>query len=808
MSENFQKIIDRVKAGNHTQEDVLAIVSEFSAGKLVLASGSGAVAIGGDAANALIVTGNQNVIGDHNNIFYIYGAESAIVQSVIDRYSAIDNTFQRRFPPSASSEVDWDWGMKLLKQKQLPDIRKRLTDTLGRDRVLMDVSIEERQNWVNRFPLAADRTLQIDGRDCGTLDANKMLIETFGRDDIEGKLLILGAPGAGKTTTLLSLAEQLVEGAISQRGTVIPVIFELSTWRNDNQSIQSWLIEQLYDLHGGNRKSKLYEKWLERQVLLPLMDGLDELGLERQKKCTEKLNEFAEHYPQLVVCCRVKEFEAVDIKLRNLRGAVCLQSLSDSQIQDYLDTLKRSELWEAIQTTPSLQSMLEPTTEGDPGLLRVPLFVKLVADVYDPQQPISSKADLLDKYIDRQLSFDKREIDRGNKQKDERWAYKTVKLEPDWKKTRKNLNWLARDLQVNNKVEFLIEHLQPSSIDPIWMEPLRLQQRYHLIFGIIFLLITGLISGLISGLNIGLITVLMIGLMIGLIIGLIFKPMMIGQMMIVLISILKIGQMIGMNIELMNIRLISDPMISTIMMIGLMIGLIIGSIFGWIDILSKIEPVEAFKISISSSARQELLVSLRSGLISRPISMLIRCSIMGLIMGLIIGLISAVISREIIGLMFGLISGLMFGLLMFCLIISLYIGLNIVPQIFRLINGLRQELKLRSCPNQGIWKSLHNQFLITTIFFIPIILLFIPFFWLQYWQIGLFIALFFGFAVGGGKACLQHLSLRIVLWQSGLPWNFACFLNYCVERRLLLRVGGSYRFLHRELLDHFAQSSR
>jgi Effector-associated domain 10/NACHT domain len=460
MSENLQKIIDRVKAGTHTPEDIRAIVSESSGGKLVLASGSGSVAIGGDASNAPIVTGKQNIIGDRNTVIYIYGTDSEVIQSVVDRHSAIDNTFQKLFPPSALSEVDWEWGMKLLKQKQLPEIRKRLTDTLGRDRILMDVSIEEQQNWVNRSPLAADRTLQINGEDCGTLDANKMLIETFGRDDIEGKLLILGAPGAGKTTALLSLAEQLVEGAISQRGTVIPVIFELSTWRNDNQSIESWLIEQLYDLHGGNRKSKLYEQWIERQVLLPLLDGLDELGLERQKKCTEKLNEFAEHYPQLVVCCRVKEFETVDIKLRNLRGAVCLQSLSDSQIQDYLGSLKRPELWGAIQTTRSLQAMLEPTIEGDPGLLRVPLFVKLVADVYDPQQPISSKTDLLDKYIDRQLSLDKREIDRRKELDKSKWAYKTAKLEPDWKKTRSHLKWIAGNLQANNQVEFSIEHLQ------------------------------------------------------------------------------------------------------------------------------------------------------------------------------------------------------------------------------------------------------------------------------------------------------------------------------------------------------------
>jgi predicted NACHT family NTPase len=122
---------------------------------------------------------------------------------------------------------------------------------------------------------------------------NTPLIETFNRDYIAGKLLILGAPGAGKTTALLSLAEQLVCEALEKPKTVIPILFELSTWRDDNQSIHDWLVEQLYDLFGGERKYKRYETWLEQQVLLPLMDGLDELGLERQKKCTIKLKQFS-----------------------------------------------------------------------------------------------------------------------------------------------------------------------------------------------------------------------------------------------------------------------------------------------------------------------------------------------------------------------------------------------------------------------------------------------------------------------------------------------------------------------------------
>jgi Effector-associated domain 10/NACHT domain len=759
MSDNqdINAIFDRIANRNATDRDIQTLRQS--------------VVIGGNAQGATIVTGDDNILGNNNTVQIgkyniniaegsnikvgdtIYqGADAETVRAmlleVLTDKIVIDSTFSRLFGKSESSGVDWDWGMKLLKQKQLPEIRKRLTDTLGRDRILMDVSIEEQQNWVNRSPLAADRTLQINGKDCGTLDANKMLIEIFGRDDIEGKLLILGAPGAGKTTALLSLAEQLVEGAISQPRTVIPVLFELSTWQNDNQSIQDWLIDRLYDLHGGNRKSKLYEQWLERQVLLPLLDGLDELGLERQKKCTEKLNEFAEHYPQLVVCCRVKEFEAADIRLR---GAVCLQSLSDSQIQHYLSSLNRPELWEAIQTTPSLQAMLEMTTEGDPGLLRVPLFVKLVADVYDRQQPISGKADLLDRYIDRQLSFDKRQIDRRKGLDDYSWAYQTVKLEPDWKKTRSNLSWLARNLQVNNQVEFLIEHLQPS-----WINYALWKHFYPPLYIFIFPLSGGLIFGLIFGMfanSLKIADVLSIG----------FCYAMID---------FKIESDYEMSLEVKyEQNLVRDLQ-----------SFYDGDVFGSL----LIKPVEAVQLSMSKAVWQEIFKNFKLNHYE------------------LYDWLTA-------GLVFGLASKLM-GRMSMEFAIGLAIGLPVLGLVYlsivALTSGLKQELKVRSRPNQGIWNSLQSQIWITTIIFTLVTSIGVAFSFLGAWVFALFISLRIGFSTGGGRACSQHLALRIILWKEGLPWNFARFLNYCVERRLLLRVGGSYRFLHRELLDHFAQLSK
>lgn len=709
---DLDAIFDRIAQQTYTEEDIQTLRQSFRA-----LEGQDTIQIGKNIIN--IAEGRGLHIGD--KIYQSTDAETirAILLEMLADKDLIDKTFQRLFPPSVSSSVDWYWGMNLL-QQQLPEIRKRLTETLGRDRISIDISIQERQHWVNRSPLAAARTLQVNGRDCGTLDANETLIETFGRDDIEKKLLILGALGAGKTTELVSLAEQLVDGAISQPRTLIPVIFELSTWRNDNQSIQSWLIEQLYDLYPRDRKSNIYEKWLEHQVLLPLLDGLDELGLERQKKCTQKLNEFAKHYPHLVICCRNKDFEAADIKLPNLRGAVCLQSLSDSQIQHYLNCIDRSDVWEAIRTNPFLQALMANTLEGDPGLLRLPLFVKFFADVYDPQQPINDKEDLLDKYIDRQLSFGKREFERHNGLNKRKWAYRKVKLEPDQKIVRICLKWLAENLRDRNSIEFAIERIQPS-----WLST-KIKEKYFFVYYRVSRLTLSLI----------------ICLAAGMLAGFSFQHLLIFLVicMIFVLYILKAKQNIPQ--------------------------------------FEKIDTFEDFQIPEISKVTKGLKFVL--------------CLV------LYLSLFTGFLHGLTVGFFNGLIIGLIAGMLI------------LVPLlIFVLVDVVKSDLepKKQLRPNQGIWRSLIYSIsvIIITIFSLLVLSCINPSL-RQYWIFGLEIALIVGFMTGG-KAFLQHWCLRYVLWRSGLPWDFARFLDYCYERKLLLRIGGRYRFFHRELLDHFAKSN-
>ena len=664
--------------------------------------------------------------------------------------------------------IDWKWAGGVLHEQQA-EVRNRLKYVL-RDCAPMNVQLSEQPDRVNLPALESERRLMIAGQDSELIDPGQLMIEVFGREDIVGKLLILGTPGAGKTTVLLSLAEQLLVGAIASPQTCIPIIFELSTWKNDNQPIQDWLIEQLYDLYGGDRKLRRYEQWLEKQVLLPLLDGLDELGMERQQKCMAKLNEFTRQYRQVVVCCRSKEFEESGIRLGNLRGAVALEPLSDRQIQTYLQQVEREGLWQQIQKTPEMQQMLEPNN-GEAGLLRVPLFVSLAAAIYDQNQPFRTKGELLERYVDRQLRFDMRMSDRRKELERRRWAYATVEKEPTVKVSQQHLGWLAQRLNKSNQVNFVIEKMQPS-----WLEQSQHQKMYQLLValgvGFGYAGTVSLSFGLIGGLWVGLIYGLNKGLIIGLI-GLIFG---------LLVSAVVSG-----------------------LTYGLVIGLIFGFTFTLFSKLNDIEPVESFRISILNVRRQIIMGIFKAEFIF--------WFIFWFIAGIIYGLFSGVPGALLNGLLFGLVVGLIFGSTL-----GLVFGL-----VGGLIRWLKQELKIRSQPNQGIWNSFRNLCFSNVVISLGVSCIVWVITLLEVKKgklpedlfttsgevlltivicLSMLVLLFQSI---GGSAFVQHFCLRFVLARSGaFPFFCVPFLNYCTERRLLQRIGGRYRFIHRELLEHFA----
>ncbi len=581
--------------------------------------------------------------------------------------------------------------INLLMQQQLSQVNR--SDQQKR------ISLEEieKKQAESNFILRLGHYLKRNGAST-ELDPQESIFETFKRKDVGEKLLLLGAPGSGKTTTLLKLAEALVEEALQDGQQRIPVIFELSTWKDDKQSIHDWLIEQLKLNY--NIDPKTGAQWLKSTHLLPLLDGLDELGLKRQALCVERINEFVKGlpYPHAVVCCRSEEYAEGRVWLGALRGAVCLEPLRDEQIRRYFcEQLEQPEIWQAIQQQSGLKALLEPSVNRDVGILRIPLFLTILSVAYEQETLIESDRHLFDAYIHRRLRLNTRKAEREQFRRD--WAYKAVDKEPDEEECRRYLIWMARKLNSENLVELLIERMQPR-----WLAT-RLQKS---VYRLIVCLIGGLIFSLIFG--------VIFGLMGGLVFGL------------------------------------------------------IGILTGNPD--NNISPVESFKFSMPTEVLQEIGD------------------------GLIVGLIVSLAVSLVVGLIEGALGGLIFGV------------------IGTLIFSLKADFQIREKPNQGMWAAAFNIPLISIISYPGALVVF----YLPDWALNrnpsivassieaIKLALWFGISLGGGSVLAQHLTLRSILtFADKTPWNYARFLNYCAERRLLQRIGGRYRFIHRELLDHFAE---
>jgi len=171
------------------------------------------------------------------------------------------------------------------------------------------------------------------------------------------RLLILGAPGSGKTITLYELCQSLLPKAENDPREPVPVVLNLSTWAQKQGRLEDWLIEEM------SRHYRLSKKvtpiWLDADHLYLLLDGLDEVRLDARDACIRAINAFGEiHGEGLAVCSRSADYAELSERLA-LSRAVEIQPLDPAKVDEYLtnDRLRLSAVREAIASDDPLREL-------------------------------------------------------------------------------------------------------------------------------------------------------------------------------------------------------------------------------------------------------------------------------------------------------------------------------------------------------------------------------------------------------------------------------------------------------------------
>ncbi|MCB8946312.1 MAG: hypothetical protein H6658_21415, partial [Ardenticatenaceae bacterium] len=250
-------------------------------------------------------------------------------------------------------------------------------------------------------------------------------------------LLILGAPGAGKTVSLVELADYLLAMATEDAVQPIPVILNLSSWAGQQVEIASWAVEEMVAKYQIPRR--MGRNWLKQDRLLLLFDGLDEMQPAYRAACVAALNRFRQEHglADMVVCCRHEAYtEAANDEQLQLNGAVLIRPLTTAQIQEH--------------TPPHLAASLF----ADADLLEMaqtPLTLNMMRSAYNrdgqTSEPMpATMSHLFETYVQRMC---------------QRQAAKTADPLPTTAVS-EHLSWLATQMESHNQSIFLIEQLQPS----------------------------------------------------------------------------------------------------------------------------------------------------------------------------------------------------------------------------------------------------------------------------------------------------------------------------------------------------------
>ncbi|NUT94125.1 MAG: NACHT domain-containing protein, partial [Saccharothrix sp.] len=257
------------------------------------------------------------------------------------------------------------------------------------------------------------------------------LAEVHDRDG----LLLLGEPGAGKTTALLELARVLLDRAAADPAEPVPVVFHLSSWAARHTSLAEWLVDELVKRYGVPRG--VAREWVRVDAVLPLLDGLDEVDPAWREDCTAAINAWrGEHgLSGVVVCARTADYERLRTRLA-LGAAVVLEPLGRKEVLAHLRGRPLAGLRTALRQDPRLLD-----------LLTTPLMLSVYVLAYAGVPADRVRADPLGDYVAAMLARPRSGLTRP-------------RFTPA--QTRRHLSWLASAMDRHHESVFYPDWVQLS----------------------------------------------------------------------------------------------------------------------------------------------------------------------------------------------------------------------------------------------------------------------------------------------------------------------------------------------------------
>lgn len=143
--------------------------------------------------------------------------------------------------------------------------------------------------------------------------------------------MLLGKPGAGKSTFLKYLLFQALDGKAERQR--IPIFVNLKDLSDSKCDLMDYIVEQ-FDICRFPDAAGFVTRILEKGNCILLLDGLDEVRSTKESSITKQISDFSDKFKnnQFVISCRVAAYDYCFEKFTNIE----LADFNEEQIKSFI----------------------------------------------------------------------------------------------------------------------------------------------------------------------------------------------------------------------------------------------------------------------------------------------------------------------------------------------------------------------------------------------------------------------------------------------------------------------------------------
>ncbi|MDM3845093.1 MAG: NACHT domain-containing protein [Aphanizomenon gracile PMC638.10] len=201
-------------------------------------------------------------------------------------------------------------------------------------------------------------------------------------------LMILGQPGAGKSTFLRKIGLETLKGNSGQiQNQYIPVLIELKQFTGNEVNIFNIITNEFLSCQLP-RVEEFTNQLLSQGKLLLLFDGLDEVPSKNFELVIDKIQDFVKKNNQnkFIISCRTAAYRQ---KFNNFKEFI-IADFDDQQIQQFINNWFYSEVDKKLGTAEKCWNKIN-SEEATRELARTPLLLTFLCLEYDESQDLPKK---------------------------------------------------------------------------------------------------------------------------------------------------------------------------------------------------------------------------------------------------------------------------------------------------------------------------------------------------------------------------------------------------------------------------------